>query len=74
MKCHKVWRACLKMSAIQQLVVHGSARGGWQIKGETSIFFLCENKTKKHVCRGFLGGADISGFLARTLFWHKNFC
>lgn len=35
LKCHRVWCASLKMSEIQRLVVHRSAKGWREIKGES---------------------------------------
>lgn len=45
MKCHRVGCASLKMSEKQQLVVRGSARGRWQIKGESGTILLKITKT-----------------------------
>lgn len=73
MKCHRVLCACLKMSEIQQLVTHGSARGWWDIKGDSKTILL---KITKTILQRVLGGADISGFqkaLSGTKsIWNKN--
>lgn len=49
MKCHKVWRACLKMSQIWKLVVHGSEKGCSEIREESGKTLL-KFATSKSFC------------------------
>lgn len=53
---------------IQQLVVHGPARGQWEIKGEATTILFEQNKNRS--LEGFSGGADISGKETQLLVYH----
>lgn len=74
MKCHRVWCASLKMSAIQRIVVHASARGWWEIKGESRTILLKRTKTSlQRVFRDVLTFLPFKRhLLARNPFWNKN--
>lgn len=69
-----VWCACLKMSEIQQLVVHGSTRGWWEIKGASRTVLLKITKTSlQRVFRVVLTFLAFKRhFLPRNPFLNKN--
>ena len=67
MKCHRVLCACLKMSEIQQLVTHRSARGWWEIKGDSKTILL--KITKTILQRVFRWCWHF--WLSKATFWHE---